>query len=142
MLNRIESSLKNAIIFDLAIVLSVGVEVKNMMASLRIVLANLAFFFLCKRVAISAGVPQLGAHWPLSELSDLILPTHLRPYSLESGMGIEIVFDKVLSEPFEVRQAVEVRVEATLVGGHECEESGVDQLLLHVNGDFVGENLL
>ena len=109
---------------------------------MQIVLTHLALFFLCKGVAIGAGVSELSAHWPLSELSDLILPTHLGPYSFESSMRIEIVLDQVLSEPFKVCQAVEVRVEATLISCHECEESRIDEFFLHVNGDLVREYLL
>ena len=142
-LNCIKSPLQNAIISAFTFVLPpVSIKVKDLVAPMQIVLTHLAFFFLCKGVAIGAGVSKLSTHWPLSELSDLILPTHLSPYSFESGMRIEVVLDKVLSEPFEVCQAMEVRVEATLICCHECEESGIDEFFLHVNGDLVGEYLL
>ena len=57
-------------------------------------------------------------------------------------MWVEIVVNEVLSEALEIRQAVEVGVKSASICCHEREEFRVYKLLLLLDCDFVGKNLL
>ena len=57
-------------------------------------------------------------------------------------MRVKIIFDEIFCEALIIRQAVEVRVESTLICSHKCEKLWVDQLFLDINCDFVWEDLL
>ena len=57
-------------------------------------------------------------------------------------MRVKIILDEIFCEALIVRQAVEIRIESTLICCHKGEKLWVDQFFLDVNCDFVGEDLL
>ena len=91
---------------------------------------------------MSVCVSQLGTNWSLLEFLDLILSAHKFPSFFESCMWVKIILDEILSEALIIGQAVEIRIESTLICCHKREKLRVDQLFLDVNCDFVREYLL